>query len=41
MGRQGNFAHSIEITTADYWSVGLSNAYLRVSKSIVQFAEYS
>jgi len=42
VGRQGNFAHGIEIiTTADYWSVGLmSNAYLRVSKSIAQFAEY-
>lgn len=33
VGRQGNFAHGIEIvTTADYWSVGLmSNAYLKVS----------
>ena len=42
VGRQGNFPHGINIvTTADYWSVGLlSNAYLKVSKSIAKFDEY-
>ena len=43
VGRQGNFPHGIEIvTTADYWSVGLlSNAYMKVSKSIAKFKPYT